>query len=96
VSRYLAHAAVGCASSLAGGGGSEGCARGAASAVIGKAVTNLTQSWGVGVAQFTAATVAGGVTSRVMGGSFESGARTAAYGYLFNQAMDEMTKRRIE
>jgi hypothetical protein len=90
VSRYLAHAAVGCASSLAGGGGSEGCARGAASAVIGKAVTNLTQSWGVGVAQFTAATVAGGVTSRVMGGSFESGATTAAYGYLFNHVLSKL------
>jgi hypothetical protein len=83
-SRYLAHAVAGCGYSLAGGGGAEGCARGAASAVIGKYVTNTTNSWGVGVAQFTAATVAGGVTSVMLGGTFQNGAATAAYGYLFN------------
>jgi RHS repeat-associated protein len=85
---YLGHAVVGCGSSLASGGGSEGCARGAASALIGKAVTVNTSgdNWN----DFTrgvAATVSGGVTSRVMGGSFESGAQTAAYGYLFNQVL---------
>lgn len=78
---------LGCASSLASGGGSDGCAKGAASAVFGKWVTNSTSQWGVGIAQFTAATVAGGVTSRIMGGSFENGATTAAYGYLFNACM---------
>jgi hypothetical protein len=45
---------------------------------------NPTQSWGVGVAQFSAATVAGGVTSVILGGTFQNGAATAAYGYLFN------------
>ena len=74
---------MGCGSSLASGGGGEGCARGAASALIGKAVTNNTsgENWN----DFTrgvAATVSGGVTSRVMGGSFAYGATTAAYGYL--------------
>jgi hypothetical protein len=85
--RYLAHAAIGCGSSLANGGGLADCARGAASAVVGKYVTNTTNSWGVGVAQFTAATVAGGVTSVILGGTFQNGAATAAYGYLFNSLL---------
>jgi RHS repeat-associated protein len=80
--RYLAHAAAGCASSLASGGGASGCGRGAASAVIGKWVTN-NSNFGL-VGNGIAATVSGGVTSLVMGGSFANGATTAAYGYLFN------------
>jgi RHS repeat-associated protein len=78
---YAAHAAIGCASSVAGGGS---CQSGATSALFGKFATNQTASWGVGVAQGVAAVVAGGVGSVIAGGKFENGAKTAAYGYLFN------------
>ena len=86
--RYAAHAAVGCASSVANGGG---CGPGAAAALFGKFATNATAGWGVGVAQGAAAMVAGGVGSVIAGGKFENGAMTAAYGYLFNQLGNERT-----
>jgi RHS repeat-associated protein len=83
--RYLAHAAAGCVSSVAGGGQ---CGSGAVSAVFGKYSTNWMNdtfgkdlSFGRGVA----AAVAGGVGSVLGGGKFENGAKTAAFGYLFNQ-----------
>ena len=79
---YLGHAAVGCITSVAGGGA---CGSGAASALFGKFTTVQTQDWGTGIAQFTAATVSGGVGSVIAGGKFQNGAVTAAYGYLFNQ-----------
>jgi hypothetical protein len=88
VERYLAHAAVGCGSSIASGGGASGCGRGATAALIGHAVTNYSAGQG-DVARFAAATVSGGVTSRVMGGSFANGATTAAYGFLFNEMLHE-------
>ena len=80
--RYAAHFAAGCVSSVAGGGD---CARGGVSAAIGKFATNATEAWGPGVAQGTAAVVAGGVGSVITGGNFWNGATTAAYGYMFNQ-----------
>jgi RHS repeat-associated protein len=82
-SRYAAHAAAGCVSSVAGGGK---CGSGATAAVFGKWATNATANWEVGIAQGTAAVVAGGVGSVIGGGKFQNGAVTAAYGYLFNQA----------
>ena len=84
--RYAAHAAVGCASSVANGGG---CGPGAAAALFGKFATNATAGWGVGVAQGAAAMVAGGVGSVIAGGKFENGAMTAAYGYLFNHMLSK-------
>ena len=81
--RYLAHAAVGCVSSVAGGGK---CGSGAASAVFGKFATNATRGLGSVEAHFVATVVAGGVGSVIAGDKFENGAKTAAYGYLFNQA----------
>jgi RHS repeat-associated protein len=75
--RYIAHAAAGCVTSVAGGG------------KCGSGTTNWmnrefgeTLSFGRGVA----ATVAGGIGSVIAGGKFENGATTAAFGYLFNQA----------
>jgi hypothetical protein len=83
--RYLAHAAAGCVSSVAGGGK---CGSGIASAVFGKYTTNWMNdtfgkelSFGRGVAT----AIAGGVGSVIGGGKFESGAVTAAFGYLFNE-----------
>jgi hypothetical protein len=81
IARIGAHAAGGCITSVASGGG---CGSGALSGAFGKFTTLQTQEWGVGVAQFTASTIAGGIGSVLGGGKFENGAVTAAYGYLFN------------
>jgi hypothetical protein len=84
--RYAAHALVGCASSVAGGGR---CESGAAGAVFGKFATNhwigetVQGKWDT--RQFVATVVSGGVGSVIGGGKFENGAMTAAYGYLYNQ-----------
>ncbi len=84
---YVAHAGVGCVSSVAGGGQ---CGQGAASAVFGKYTTvQIGASLGVQSGefngyQFAATVVAGGVGSVIAGGKFENGAQTAAFGYLFN------------
>ena len=85
--RYAAHAAVGCASSVANGGG---CGPGAAAALFGKFTSNaIGDIGGQGltgdIARGVATVVAGGVGSVIAGGKFENGAMTAAYGYLFNQ-----------
>lgn len=78
--RYAAHATAGC---IGGAVDGSGCGRGAASAVVGKFATNMSE--GIHPAgQFTIAVVAGGTTSVITGGKFANGARTAAYGYLFN------------
>jgi hypothetical protein len=79
---YAAHATAGCVTSVAGGGR---CGAGAGSAVIGLGVTENTRGggWNV-VTRGIAAAVAGGVGSVIAGGKFENGARTAAYGYLYN------------
>ncbi|EJL82616.1 RHS repeat-associated core domain protein containing protein, partial [Herbaspirillum sp. CF444] len=83
--RYLAHMGVGCASGWVGG---NGCARGAASAFVGKWVSNQTSGWQNDIYRGVAVSVAGGTTSVIGGGKFENGAMTAAFGYLFN-AMSE-------
>lgn len=88
--RYAAHAAVGCVSSAVGGGQ---CGSGAASAVFGKFATNTIGGPGVNtdfgevLAKGVATAVAGGVGSVIAGGKFENGAKTAAYGYLFNELL---------
>lgn len=81
---YLGHAAVGCVSTVARGGN---CGAGAASGVLGKFTTVQTDGWYV-PAQFVATVVAGGVGSVIGGGKFENGAKTAAYGYLFNNCFN--------
>ncbi len=82
VGHYAAHAAVGCVSSVAGGGQ---CGAGALAAVAGLAGTEFGGIVKAGTAgRFAIATVAGGVGSSLAGGSFMDGAQTAAYGYLFN------------
>jgi hypothetical protein len=83
---YWAHAAAGCVSTAAGGGN---CGRGAVSAVFGKYATKNLQGFGGDglqgdIALGVATIVAGGVGSVIGGGKFENGAKTAAYGYLFN------------
>jgi RHS repeat-associated protein len=83
---YIGHAAVGCASSVLGGGK---CGSGAVAAVFGKYVTNQLEGWNpqginAALARGVAATVAGGVGSVIAGGKFENGAITAAFGYLYN------------
>jgi len=85
---YAAHAAVGCASTVASGGN---CAQGAAAGVFGKYATvtiggyfNMPPGQFNGY-QMAATMVAGGVGSLIAGGKFENGAATAAFGYLFNQ-----------
>jgi RHS repeat-associated protein len=79
--RYIAHAAAGCVSSVAGGGS---CGQGAASGIFDKFATNNLNFGGV-VANGVAAAVAGGVGSVLGGGKFENGAVTGAFGYLFNE-----------
>lgn len=89
---YWAHAAAGRVSAAAGGGN---CGQGAVAAVFGKFATNQLQGFGGSglqgdVARGVAAVVAGGVGSVIAGGKFENGAKTAAYGYLFNQLSTKM------
>jgi RHS repeat-associated protein len=82
VGHYAAHAAVGCVSSAASGGQ---CGAGALSAVAGLAGEQIGGAIGAGTAgRFATSVVAGGIASRLAGGSFMDGAQTAAYGYLFN------------
>jgi hypothetical protein len=83
VGHYASHAAVGCVSSAASGGQ---CGAGALSAVAGLAGTQIGGAIGAGTAgRFATSVVAGGIASRLAGGSFMDGAQTAAYGYLFNE-----------
>jgi RHS repeat-associated protein len=83
IGHYAAHAAAGCVSSVAGGGQ---CGAGAASAVVGKAVTQFTSGdyWNT-FTRGVAVSVGGGLASVAGGGTFANGTTTAAYGYLFNQ-----------
>jgi RHS repeat-associated protein len=87
---YAAHAGVGCVSSVASGGS---CGAGALSAVVGYGATDLTSGYGNSIGatagRFLVTVVAGGVASRIAGGSFTDGAQTAAYGYLFNALKHE-------
>jgi RHS repeat-associated protein len=90
VERYLAHAAAGCVSAAIGGGQ---CGTGAVSAVFGKFATNAIGGTPGQFDAFQAAAtvVAGGVGSVIAGEKFENGAKTAAYGYLFNQLSEKYT-----
>jgi RHS repeat-associated protein len=81
LARYAAHASAGCVTTAMGGGN---CGQGAAAAVFGKFTSNNI-NFGNFVANGVATVVAGGVGSVIGGGKFENGAKTAAYGYLFNQ-----------
>lgn len=74
-SRYAAYAVAGCVSGEA---NCEGYGRGAISAVAGKIATNY------GDGSFVASVVSGGTVAVIGGGRFGNGARTAAFGYLFN------------
>jgi RHS repeat-associated protein len=85
--RYVAHAAAGCVSAVAGGAQ---CSAGATSAVFGKYTTNAINGadWLQGdIAKGVATSFAGGVGSVIAGGKFANGAETAAFGYLFNHLM---------
>ncbi len=92
----LGHAAVGCGSSVAGGGK---CADGAISG-------GFSAAWGTygpGYMQGNTADViatntmisagVGGISSVLAGGDFATGARSAAYGYLFNCLAHECIKK---
>jgi hypothetical protein len=89
---YIGHAVVSCASSVASGGGSQSCGRAAAASLVGTYVSaNTTNANGWNEYSRGAATiVTGGVTSRMMGGTFADGATSAAYGYLFNAFAHDM------
>jgi RHS repeat-associated protein len=86
---YASHAAVGCASSVASGGK---CGAGALSAVAGLAGTQFSASIGSTAGRFAVAAVAGGIGSKLAGGSFIDGAQTAAYGFLFNHLNHEQLR----
>ncbi|MDE2047253.1 MAG: hypothetical protein KGJ44_02490 [Betaproteobacteria bacterium] len=81
--RYAAHATAGC---IGGAVDGSGCGRGAASAVVGKFATNMSENVHP-AGRFAIATIAGGTASVITGGKFENGARTAAFGYLFNYCL---------
>lgn len=83
VAHYAAHAVVGCLSASAHGGG---CGQGAISQMVSLGITDATKGASFGF-QYVSAIAAGGITSKLMGGSFSTGASTAAFGYLFNQAL---------
>jgi RHS repeat-associated protein len=88
-----AHAAGGCITSVASGGA---CGSGAASAAFGKFTTIAIGDVQGDFAKGVASTVAGGVGSVIAGGKFENGAVTAAYGYLFNGLLTELTRPTIK
>ena len=75
------HALVGCASAAAMGGT---CRSGAMGAAVGSFATPLAAGAG-DVGGFFVVSAAGGLGAKLAGGSFQDGATTAAYGYLFNQ-----------
>ena len=76
------HAGAGCASSVAGGGS---CKTGAISGALGE-VGNLLPTSNVALSTVKAAML-GGIGSKLAGGKFEDGARTWAFGYLFNELL---------
>jgi RHS repeat-associated protein len=93
---YAAHGLVGCVSTVASGGK---CGAGAAAAMFGKYATNnwigetAEGKWDTG--QFVATITAGGVGSVLGGGKFENGAKTAAYGYIFNWGAGKYKDQRL-
>lgn len=87
VFKVASHAGIGCVSSAASGGS---CGSGAAAAAVGAAATPLTAGI-VGASRLggvVASAMIGGVASVAAGGSFENGAVTAAFGYLYNHLGD--------
>ena len=73
---------VGCAQTSAQGGN---CGAGALSAGFGAVATGIGQGLKLGpVANGVFTTVVGGVSAKLGGGTFEQGAITAAFGYLYN------------
>jgi RHS repeat-associated protein len=83
IGNVAGHAAVGCASAVAGNGG--GCGAGALSAASGSAWTQYGPDMGSFTGNLIANSVVGGTASVLGGGKFSNGATTSAYGYLFNQ-----------
>ncbi len=51
----------------------------------------MTDYWGPSPAQFAGVVVGGGVASKLAGGSFESGAFSAAMGYALNSKLGSDT-----
>lgn len=86
------HAAAGCLSSVASGGG---CGTGALSGAVGSALSPLTtkvfqnpqENFGDRIGGTIVSGVAGGLASVAGGGKFANGAVTVAFGYLFNQSI---------
>lgn len=92
---YAAHAGAGCVSAVASGGK---CGQGAASALVGKYVTGISE--GIGgegiagdIARGAMASVGGGLAAVAGGGKFDEGATTAAFGYLFNQVATDIVEK---
>ncbi len=83
----LGHAAVGCGSAAASG---DKCGPAAFAGAAGSAAGPKLVNAGF-VGGLVASSVIGGTASVIGGGNFANGAKTAAYGYLFNQ-MAEMTR----
>jgi len=77
------HSAVGCAqSSAAGGSCRAGAIGGGVSAFASPALNGLN-----GPGKLVASAIVGGIASRLSGGTFENGAMSAAFGYLFNEVL---------
>ena len=81
VANIAAHAAIGCASSVASGGK---CGPGALSAGVGSFSGQVLPDLGFEGNLVARATV-GGLSSVAGGGKFGNGAATAAFGYLYNE-----------
>lgn len=83
IGRAALHAAGGCVTAVAGGGG---CGRGALTAGVGKLISgNVNVGNAAGGLAFAA--VVGGALDEMGGGKFANGARMGAFQYLFNQMM---------
>lgn len=81
-SNVVAHAAVGCASTMASGGS---CRSGAIAAAAGSALSAYKITSGLPFeANLIAHAAAGGIGSELGGGKFTNGAVMASFGYLFN------------
>jgi RHS repeat-associated protein len=81
------HAVAGCMSASAGGGQ---CSQGALSAGFANFAGSNLGDWGR-VGNLVRNTILGGVAAELAGGKFANGAKTAAFGHLFNDFMHEMS-----
>ncbi|MCC7048380.1 MAG: hypothetical protein IT562_16820, partial [Alphaproteobacteria bacterium] len=84
IENIVGHAAVGCASSAAGGGS---CQAGALAAGAGSFAAPFSRGLDFGSRLAISATV-GGTAAVIGGGKFANGAVTAGFGYLFNEMGD--------